>query len=206
MGGRSRIGVSSFGFIKLTRFSYFSLVCGVVTVFLLLIVQVGRTSAQWKDPPADLAEYLWRQGYVLHVLGAYPQAIELFRRSIEVRPTAEGHTFLGWSLSHVARLDEAITECEKAIVIDPDFGNPYNDIGVYLTWLGRVDEAIPWLRKAISAKRYCCYQFPHFTLGQILLNKGKILEARRLFERALKYDPNYAPARKALQEISKSWL
>ena len=143
---------------------------------------------------------------MLHVLGTYPQAIELFRHSIKARPTGEGYTFLGWSLSHVARLDEAITECEKAIVIDPDFGNPYNDIGVYLTWLGRVDEAIPWLRKAISAKRYCCYQFPHFTLGQIMLNKGKILDARRLFERALKYDPDYAPAKKALQEIGKSWL
>ena len=69
-----------------------------------------------------------------------------------------------------------------------------------------MDEAIPWLRKAISAKRYCCYQFPHFTLGQILLNKGKILEARRLFERALKYDPDYLPAKEALEEISKSWL
>jgi len=120
----------------------------------------------------------------------------------QARPTAEGYTFLGC----VVRLDEAITESEKAIVIDPDFGNPYKHIGVYLTWLGRVDEAIPWLRKAISAKRYCCYQSPHFTLGQILLNKGKILEAQRLFQRALKYDSDYAPAKKALQEISKSWL
>ena len=83
---------------------------------------------------------------------------------------------------------------------------PYNDIGVYLVWLDRADEAIPWLRKAIRAKRYCCYQFPHFTLGQILLNKGKILEARRLFERALKYDPDYLPAKEALEAISKSWL
>jgi len=179
---------------------------GVVTMALFLVVQAGRASAQWKDPPTDNAAYLWQQGYMLHVLGAYPQAIQLFRRSIEVRPTAEGHTFLGWSLSHIAKLDEAITECEKAIEIDPDFGNPYNDIGVYLTWLGRVDEAIPWLRKAISAKRYCCYQFPHFTLGQILLRRGEILEARRLFEGALKYDPNYEPAKKALQEISKSWI
>ena len=192
--------------MKLSRFSYLSPICAVVAAFLFLVMQAGRISAQWKDPPADLAEHLWRQGYVLHVLGAYPQAILLFRRSITVRPTAEGHTFLGWSLSHVGRIDEAITECKRAITIDPNFGNPYNDIGVYLVWLGRADEAIPWLRKAISAKRYCCYQFPHFTLGQILLNKGKILEARRLFERALKYDPDYLPAKEALEEISKSWL
>lgn len=192
--------------MKLSRFSYLSLVCAVVSAFLLLALQAGRTSAQSKDPPADLAEQLWQQGYVFHVLGAYPQAIILFRRSIGVRPTAEGHTYLGWSLSHVGQLDEAITECKRAIAVDPDFGNPYNDIGVYLVWLGRTDEAIPWLRKAISAKRYCCYQFPHFSLGQILLNKGRVLEARRLFEKALKFDPDYAPAKEALKEIGKSWL
>ena len=192
--------------MKLNWFRYISLVGTVVAAFRLVVVLPGRTSAQWKDPPADLAELLWQQGYVLHVLGVYPQAILLFRRSIGVRPTAEGHTFLGWSLSQVGRLDEAITECKRAIEIDPDFGNPYNDIGVYLVWLGRADEAIPWLRKAISAKRYCCYQFPHFTLGQVLLNKGKILKARRLFEGALKYDPDYVPAKEALEEIRKNWL
>jgi hypothetical protein len=28
--------------------------------------------------------------------------------------------------------DDAITECHHAIEVDPDFGNPYNDIGAYL--------------------------------------------------------------------------
>ena len=32
--------------------------------------------------------------------------------------------------------------------MDPDFGNPYNDIGAYLIEMGRLDEAIPWLEKA----------------------------------------------------------
>jgi tetratricopeptide (TPR) repeat protein len=181
-------------------------ILGGMVAFLLLVAPAGRLSAQWEGPPADLAEQLWRRGYVFHVLGAYPQAIKLFRQSIEERPTAEGHTFLGWSLGHIGRIGDAIAECRKAIEIDPDFGNPYNDIGVYLVWLGRPDEAIPWLRKAISAKRYCCYQFPHFSLGQILLNKGRVLEARRLFEKALKFDPDYAPAKEALKEIGKSWL
>ncbi len=182
-----------------------SLVCALAAA-IIFTMQAGTISAQWKDPPADLAEHLWTKGYVFHIVGAYPEAIMLFRQSISIRPTAEGLTFLGWSLSHLGNIDEAISECKKAITIDPQFGNPYNDIGVYLTWQGRADEAIPWLRKAISAKRYCCYQFSHYTLGQILLDKGKILEARRLFERALEYDPNYLPAKNALNEISKSWL
>ena len=73
----------------------------------------------------------------------------MFERSIEPHPTVEGHTFLGWSLSHLGRIDEAIAECKKAIAIDPDFGNPYNDIGVYLVELDRSDDAIAWLEEAI---------------------------------------------------------
>jgi Tfp pilus assembly protein PilF len=34
-------------------------------------------------------------------------------------------------------LDEATDECRRAIEIDPQFGNPSNDIGVYLTQQGQ---------------------------------------------------------------------
>jgi tetratricopeptide (TPR) repeat protein len=178
----------------------------MLAALLALAAPAGRAHAQAQATPTEFAEALWRQGYVLHVLGAYAQAVALFQRSIAVHPTAEGHTFLGWSLSHLGRIEEAIAECQKAIAIDPDFGNPYNDIGVYLVELGRSDEAIPWLERAMQAKRYCCYQFPHFNLGRILLQKGRVPEAKRLFERALEYDPDYVPAKMALDEIRRSWL
>ena len=94
----------------------------------------------------------------------------------------------------------------KAIALDPDYGNPYNDIGVYLIDMGRADEAIPWLKKAMRTKRYCCYQFPHFNLGRILLGQGFIAEARVSFQRALSYDPQYQPARKALDFLREQGL
>jgi Tfp pilus assembly protein PilF len=145
-------------------------------------------------------------GYVLHQLGEYERAIEAYRASIADRPTAEAHTFLGWSLSHLGRIDEAIAQCKFAIQLDPDFGNPYNDIGVYLLDRGRPDEAIPWLEKAIASKRYCCYQFPHANLGRILLVQGKVEEAKRAFERALEYDPHYLPALLGLELIRRGSL
>lgn len=194
------------GLMELSRLSRCAIVCTIVAALLTFAAPAEQAYAQWEKPPADVAEAFWQQGYVFHVLGAYEQAVVLFERSIAERPTAEGHTFLGWSLSHLGRIEEAIVECKKAIAIDPDFGNPYNDIGVYLVALDRSDEAIPWLKKAIQAKRYCCYQFPHFNLGRILLQKGEVAEAKRLFERALQYDPDYLPARMGLEEIRKSWL
>jgi hypothetical protein len=37
--------------------------------------------------------------------------------------------------------------------IDDEFGNPYNDIGVYLMQQDKLDESISWLEKAKQAKR-----------------------------------------------------
>lgn len=159
-----------------------------------------------QSPPEDPAAIAWQLGYAAHLQGDYHTAIALYRRSIALRPSAEAHTYLGWSLSHLGRLEEAIAECETAIRLDPDFGNPYNDIGVYLIALGRTDESIPWFEKAMRAPRYCCYQFPHFNLGRVMLEKGRIAEARRLFERALDFDPEYEPARRALEALSAAGL
>ncbi|MGH6692462.1 MAG: tetratricopeptide repeat protein [Gammaproteobacteria bacterium] len=156
--------------------------------------------------PERRARLQWEAGYVLHQLGEYERAIEAYRASIADLPSAEAHTFLGWSLSYLGRIDEAIAQCKIAIEIDPDFGNPYNDIGVYLLDRGRLDEAVPWLEKAIASKRYCCYQFPHANLGRVLLVQGRIEEARRSFERALEYDPHYAPALLGLELIRRGGL
>lgn len=58
----------------------------------------------------------------------------------------------------------------RAIEIDPQFGNPgnpYNDIGVYLTQQGKLNEAVPWLEKAKQATRYEPRQYRFMNLGRI---------------------------------------
>ena len=158
------------------------------------------------DPPSRQAFLMWEKGYYFHVIGEYEQAIDLFSESIELYPTAEAHTFRGWSLSMLGRLEQAIAECKTAIELDPDYGNPYNDIGTYLIDLGQAEQAVPWLKKAMRAKRYCCYQFPHFNLGRILLMQGRIAEARQSFKRALAYDPDYRPPQLLLEFIQEQGL
>ena len=94
------------------------------------------------------ATELWQEAYRQQMQGDLDRAIDLYQQSIAVHPTAEAHTFLGWTLSFRGRLDEATAECLRAIEVDPEFGNPYNDIGVYLMHQERLDEAIQWLEKA----------------------------------------------------------
>jgi tetratricopeptide (TPR) repeat protein len=101
-----------------------------------------------------------QDAYQAQMEGDYDRAVELYQSSLELHPTAEAHTFLGWTYHFQGRVEEAIAECKRAIELDPEFGNPYNDIGAYLIELGRFDEAIPWLERATEALRYEPRHFP----------------------------------------------
>jgi len=85
----------------------------------------------------DRALRLWQEGQLCHMRRDLAGAIRLYRESLAVAPTAEAHTFLGWALSGQGDIDGAIEECKRAIAVDPEFGNPYNDIGAYLIEQGR---------------------------------------------------------------------
>ena len=98
-----------------------------------------------QDIMREQAQILTDRAYRHQLHGELGDAIALYRRSLAVYPTPEAHTFLGWAYSRMDRYDEAIAECEKAIALDPTFGNPYNDIGAYLIEMDRYEEAVPWL-------------------------------------------------------------
>ena len=58
-----------------------------------------------------------------------------------------------------------------------------------------------YLKKAMRAKRYCCYQFAHHNMGRVLVLKGRYEEAMRSFKKALAYDPDYEPSKQALRVL-----
>ncbi len=147
------------------------------------------------------AEFYLRKALHRQSAGDIDAAVRLYERSIQLYPSAEAHTFLGWALSLHGKLDAAIDECKRAIAIDPQFGNPYNDIGAYLIEKGEHDAAIDWLKRAIQASRYESYHFPHYNLGRVYLKKGMVEQAMNEFARALQHEPEYALALQALAEL-----
>src|ERR1700746_1999238 len=144
-----------------------------------------------------------QEAYQAQMEGDYDRAVELYRDSLALYPTAEAHTFLGWTYHFQGKIEEAIAECKRAIEIDPDFGNPYNDIGSYLIELDRYDEAIPWLEQALTENLYEPRHFPYFNLGRVYLAKGMINRARELFQKSLAIEPRYTLARQALESVRR---
>ncbi len=146
---------------------------------------------------------LLQEAYQAQIEGDYDHAVELYEKSLAVQPTAEAHTFLGWTYHFQGRLEEAIAECKRAIEIDPDFGNPYNDIGAYLIEMRRFDEAILWLERATEAKRYDPRHYPYYNLGRVYLAKEMYSLARESFQTALRLEPRYTLAREALDRLRR---
>ena len=149
----------------------------------------------------EAAEAYFRQAYEHQMKGELDEAIRLYKQSLDAHPSAEAHTFLGWTYSFQGRYEDAIAECHRAIAVDPEFGNPYNDIGAYLIELGRHEEAVPWFKKATKARRYEARHFPHANLGRVWVKLGRIKEAMLEFRKALEIEPNYVVARRELARL-----
>ena len=147
-----------------------------------------------QDIQQEQALILFERAYKAQMKGEFGNALLLYKRSVNTFPTAEAYTFWGWTYAMMDRFDEAIEMCHKAIETDPDYGNPYNDIGSYLIELERWEEAIPWLEKALAAPRYEAYHYPHINLGRAYAHLGDYQKALAAYDAALALEPLYLPA------------
>ena len=85
-------------------FPYQGKAMGRIVAFLLMIVLYIPVAAG-EHGQAILRQQafrIWNQGYLLHLIGAYGEAVAMFE-SIGTYPTAEGHTYLGWSKNELAQ-------------------------------------------------------------------------------------------------------
>ncbi len=156
-------------------------------------------------PAKAAARKAFHVAFILQSAGDLDRALDMYERSVALHPSAEAHTFLGWTHSFEGHYDAAIEACRRAIEVDPTFGNPYNDIGAYLLEQGRPEESIPWLEKAFSAPRYCCPFYAHTNLARAYISVGRSQQARRHLLEALKANPDYEPARDMLRRIDPAF-
>lgn len=148
----------------------------------------------------DAARFL-QEAYDRQMAGKVDEAIILYLNSVAAQPTAEAHTCLGWAYSVKGRYGDAIRECEKAVRLDPEYGNPYNDIGAYMIETGRWGEAIPWLEKAIAAERYDGRFYAWYNLGRVWEHQGEWAKALEAYRHALEQNPAYSLAEKAISRM-----
>ena len=103
---------------------------------------------------------------------------------------------MGAALQELGKFDEAIKACQKAISLNPNYAEAYNNMGLVLKDQGKFDEAIKVLKKALLLK-------PNFVevynnMGLAFKYQDKLDEAIENYKKSIALDPDFAGAHKDL--------
>ena len=147
-----------------------ALLGGCSMIILVALIFCARAqAAYWRN-----SELLWT-----HTLACAPD-------------NKIAHNNLGIALFQNGRLDGAVLHYQKALEMDPNYGEAHYNLGNALRKKGRVDEAIWHYQKVLQ--REPKNADVHNNFGNALIQKGDVAGAIAQYQKALATDPQSAPA------------
>ena len=149
----------------------------------------------------DNAEVARRSGLLSASMGLVTAAQKLLARAVALQPQSPACRHdLGEILRRLGRYQEAEASFRAALGLRPDDPQAMSNLGLSLAQQGRPEEATECCRRALRAGP--SLPVVHYRMGSVLAICGSKDEARSAFESALALDPNFAPARSALSELT----
>jgi len=146
------------------------------------------------------AEALCRLGIVAACTGTPTIALELMSRAVALQPQSPSyHSNLAELLRRLGRLSEAEAALRNSLRLNPNDPQVLSNLGLTLAQQGRSEEGLEACRAALAMG--ISMPSAHHRMGLILARQGKYEQARLSHEAALALDPNFAPSRRALQEL-----
>ena len=138
-------------------------------------------------------------GYVLERQGLPDEAAEQYRKSLELDPeSASANYNLAASLTRAGEFAEAEHHFRAALKQEPST-QAHTGLGVVLSQLGRVDEAISSLHEAIEADPENAAAYDR--LGTILVQQGSLEEAAAIYRLLISNRPSAAAHRELAQVL-----
>lgn len=128
------------------------------------------------------------------------EAVAHFRAALRLRPTATAHYNLATALVVAGALEEAISEFQRALALDPDYASAHNNLGHALIARGRLSEAAAHYREALRLQPN--HVEARNNLGYLLLQEGRAWDAIDLFQQALAANPTYLDAH---YNLGRAW-
>jgi tetratricopeptide (TPR) repeat protein/Tol biopolymer transport system component len=140
-------------------------------------------------------------GFVLERQGLSHEAVEMYRKSLELDPESETAQYnLAASLAQSGEFAEAETYFRKVLANNPT-SKAYNGLGIVLLQQGRVDEAIVSLQKAIEVDPGNAAAYDQ--LGTILIRQGKLEEAASTYRALIRNQPSAAAHQELAQVLTR---
>ena len=141
------------------------------------------------------------KGDFLSIPDMVHQSIETERRALSIDPElGDARMWLGASLLRIGRTDEAITEIQEALRLDPDNGQAYQGLA-RAYWVGRGDfkAAIPLFERAITLNPEAGYSY--LQLALLLAWEGQLDRAEDICRRAVDLQEQYISGNLGLQIV-----
>jgi tetratricopeptide (TPR) repeat protein len=161
-----------------------------LTVGLIVVGLIGygiSIKDERKAPPVD-------QSRVENIL----DEIERLRRKVEENPDDMQSTLILANLLHDSHLfEQAILYYSRYLSVNEEDVNARVDMAICLFEIGRSDEAIEEIEKALKYDPN--HQLAYYNLGVIYLGKGEIQKANEYFRKCINIDPDSRAARQARQ-------
>ena len=171
------------------RYSYVPL----IGVFIAVVYGVQTLAVRFRFKPAalSLVAGLALAGCLFSTerqLGYWRDDESLFGHAVAVtQNNATAHINLGVALEQQGRRDEALTNYQAALRIDPDSVEAHNDLANFLDAMGKPDEALVHYREALRLNPKA--PLAHMNLGSLLLELGQFDEAMAQYHEAARLAP-----------------
>jgi TolB-like protein len=125
------------------------------------------------------------------------EGIEEFEHALALdRNLADAHSGIGFGKIFIGRVEETEAHIGEALRLSPRDTLAYvwmTRAGIAKYFLGSLDQAVAWCRRAIEANRN--YPLPYFVLGGALAQLGRLDEARSAVKAGLALNPSFAISR-----------
>ena len=174
--------------------------CSVVLIILSFFTY--RQSMTWRDTEALFNQTLslYPRSHVAHnnigklyaQQGRLGEAMEKYRTSIDLLPSAEGFYNIGLIHTQQGNIDGAITAYRKSIALKPSQPQPHLNLGGLYVKAGRTVEAMAEFRSAAAAEP--SFAMPHYNLALLHEEQGNLKEAFEEYKKTIERDPYYLDA------------
>jgi tetratricopeptide (TPR) repeat protein len=121
--------------------------------------------------------------------GRVANAVDHFRKSLAMKPSAAAHYNLATALTMAGSLDEAVGSYEKALELRPDYALAHNNLGALLFQRAQLDAAGVHLREAVRLDPTNADALDN--LGRLEQRLGDPRSARQHYEQALLVRPDW---------------
>ncbi len=174
---------------------------------LLELTPAGQRPAPATPPqPSESLDDLLAKGKALLAQNKYAEAIPFFERATQRDPASfDAWANLGYLYSEVARWQESLTACDRALALDEKQAWVSNNKGYALNGLNRYDEALVARERALALDPN--YAAVWGNKGNALYGLNHYPEAVAAYDRAIAIEPTalrWNNKARALRELGRT--